>query len=167
LLVGSAQTGPAIARYAGHVALSTWVPVVAIRVAISMKRTESAELRLRAKAGAEAIGINPEHLYIREELRRAVEPAVADAFRRLQDRDRLILRLYLVSGLTLRAIGESLGLSQPAVSKRLAKTRAALVRDVRAAVAESLQISEDEFSSILRFVASQLDVNVSRGLRGK
>jgi RNA polymerase sigma-70 factor (ECF subfamily) len=167
LLVGTPGAGPAIAKYVGHVPLATWIPVVAIRVAISLKRTESAEQRLRAKAGAEAIGINPEHLYIREELRRAVEPAVADALGRLDDRDRLILRLFLVSGLTLRAIGDSLDLSQPAVSKRLAKARAALLRDVRSALTESLHISEDEFSSILRVVASQLDVNVSRDLRSK
>lgn len=167
LLIGTPGAGPAIAKYVGHVPLATWIPVVAIRIAISLRRTESAEHRLRAKAGAEAIGVSPEHIYIREELRQAVEPAVADALGRLADRDRLILRLFLVSGLTLRAIGDSLGLSQPAVSKRLAKTRAALLKDVRTAVKESLHISEDEFSSILRVVASQLDVNVSKGLGGK
>jgi RNA polymerase sigma-70 factor (ECF subfamily) len=167
LLVGVGGAGPAIAKYPGHVPLAKWVPVVALRVAISLRRTESAEHRLRAKAGAEAIAVNPEHLYIREELRRAVEPAIAAALRRLDARDRLILRLFLVSGATLRTIGESLGLSQQAISKRIANARAALMKDVREAVAGTLQISEDDFSSILRFVASQLDVNVSHGLRGK
>src|SRR5262245_7591642 len=122
LLVGGRDAGPAIAKYFGHVPLAKWVPVVAIRVAISLKRTESAERRLRDKAGAEAIGVSPEHMYMQKELRSVLEPAIADAIGRLGDRDRLILRLYLVGGMTLQAIAASLDLSQPAVSKRLAKS---------------------------------------------
>jgi RNA polymerase sigma-70 factor len=104
---------------------------------------------------------------MRAELRRAVEPAIADALGRLPDRDRLILRLYLVSGLTLNGIGQSLGLSQQAVSKRLAKARADLLDDIRTTIADTLKISKDEFSSLMRVVASQLDVNVSRVLRAE
>jgi predicted transcriptional regulator len=73
--------------------------------------------------------------------------------------------LYLVGGLTTRAIGSSLGLSQPAVSKRLAKVRETLLGDVRDAVATRLKIPKDELSSLMRFVASQLDISVSRALR--
>jgi RNA polymerase sigma-70 factor len=138
---------------------------VAIRIAISLNRSESSERRLRDKAGAEAIGVSAEHLYMKAELRDAVEPAIIDALGRLADRDRLILRLYLVGGLTTRAIGSSLGLSQPAVSKRLAKVRETLLGDVRDAVATRLKIPKDELSSLMRFVASQLDISVSRALR--
>ena len=62
---------------------------------------------MREKAGAEAIGVSPEDLYMKAELRRALEPAVADALGRLAERDRLILRLYLVGGMTLHAIGRT------------------------------------------------------------
>jgi RNA polymerase sigma-70 factor (ECF subfamily) len=167
LLVSGRGGDPAIARYSGNVALARWTSVVAIRTAISLKRSETAERKLREKAGAEALGVSPEHLYMREELRREVEPAVAQALRRLADRDRLILRLYLVAGMSLAAIGQALGVSQQAISKRLTKAREGLLADVRANVAKRLKISEDEFSSILRFVASQLDVNVSRAFRAK
>ena len=153
----------------GTLSLATWIPwVVAISgVAIPLRRNREHRAATPCEGRRRSDWHHPEHLYIREELRRAVEPAVADALGRLDDRDRLILRLYLVSGLTLRAIGDSLDLSQPAVSKRLAKTRAALLKDVRSALTESLHVSEDESSSILRVVASQLDVNVSRDLRGR
>jgi len=167
LLVGDAAARPALAKYRGNVALAKWIPVVAIRVALTLNRTESSERRLREKAGAEAIGASPEQMYMREELRRAVEPAIAQALGRLPDRDRLILRLFLVSGLTLRAIGQSIGLSQPAVSKRLAKARADLLDDIRTTIADTLKVSKDEFSSLMRVVASQLDVNVSRVLRAE
>jgi RNA polymerase sigma-70 factor, ECF subfamily len=164
LLVGG-EAGPAIAKYVGHVPLAKWVGVVAIRVTISFNRSETAERRLREKAGAEAIDVSPEDLYMKAELRQALEPAVADALGRLADRDRLILRLYLVSGMTLHAIARSLGLSQPAVSKRLAKARDALVEDIRDSVAARLKVPKSELSSVMRLIASQLDVNISRVLR--
>jgi len=167
LLVGAPGAGPALAKYRGQVALAKWIPVVAIRVALALNRAESSERRLREKAGAEAIGASPEEMYMRAELRRAVEPAITDALGRLPDRDRLILRLYLVSGMTTRAIGHSLGLTQQAVSKRLAGARADLLEDVRTAIADTLKISKDEFSSLMRVVASQLDVNISRVLRAE
>jgi RNA polymerase sigma-70 factor (ECF subfamily) len=79
----------------------------------------------------------------------------------------LILRLYLVSGLSTHAIGTSLGLSHQAVSKRIVKAREELLEQIRHTVGERLKISEDEFSSLMRVVASQLDVNVSRLLDRK
>jgi RNA polymerase sigma-70 factor (ECF subfamily) len=167
LLVGAPDAGPALAKYPGHAPLAKWIPVVAIRVAISLNRSETAERRLRDRAAAEAMGASPEDLLMRAELRRAVEPAVADALGRLEDRDRLILRLFLVGGMTAHAIGTSLGLSQQAISKRIAKARDAMLEHIRSSVARELKIPEDDFSSLMRVVASQLDVNISRLLRRK
>ena len=165
LLVGGPESEPAIAKYPGRVPLAKWISVVAIRIAISLNRSDSAERKLRAKAAAEAVGVSPEDLVMRAELRRAIEPAVGEALDRLEGRDRLILRLYLVGGMSTHAIGASLGLSQQAVSKRIANVRDALLEDIRRTVSGQLKISEDEFSSLMRVVASQLDVNISRVLR--
>jgi len=167
LLVGTSGTGPALAKYPGRVTLAKWIPVVAIRLAISLNRSDTAERKLRHKAVAEAVGASPEDLLMRAELRRTVEPAVAEALDRLEKRDRLILRLYLVGGMSTQAIGTSLGLSHQAVSKRLAKARESLLEDIRRRVAEQLKIPETDFSSLMRVVASQLDVNISRLLRRK
>lgn len=165
LLVGGPGGEPALAKYFGRVPLAKWIPVVAIRIAISLYRSESAERKLRDKAAAEAIGASPEDLLMRAELRRAVEPAVADALDQLEQRDRLILRLYLVGGMSTHQIGTSLGLSHQAISKRIAKAREDLLDKIRGTVAGQLNIAEDEFSSLMRVVASQLDVNISRLLR--
>jgi RNA polymerase sigma-70 factor (ECF subfamily) len=162
LLVGTPGAGPAVAKYPGHLPLAKWIPVVAIRLAISQNRTASSERRLRDKAGAEAMGVSPEDMYMKAELKSAVEPAVSEALGRLAQRDRLILRLYLVAGMSTQAIGTSLDLSHQAVSKRLAKAREILLDDIRRNVASRLNVSEDEFSSLMRVVASQLDVNISR-----
>jgi RNA polymerase sigma-70 factor (ECF subfamily) len=162
--VGPAGVAPRIGEYLGHGPLDAWISVAAIRVAISLGRSESAERRLREKALAEATGIDPERLNLKEEVRREIEPAVAAAIARLASRDRLIMGLFLVSGMTLQEIGKSLGITHQAVSKQLAKSRDQILNDIRATVAEKLKISTDELMSIMRLVASQLDGSVSQVL---
>jgi RNA polymerase sigma-70 factor, ECF subfamily len=164
ILVGGQGAGPRIAEYLGNGPLDAWISVAAIRVAISLGRSESAERRLRARALAEATGADAERLLKNEEMRREIEPAVSAALGRLPARDRLILGLFLVSGMTLEAIGKSLGITHQAVSKHLAKSRDAILVDIRSTVAERLKISTDELMSIMRLVASQLDASITRVL---
>jgi RNA polymerase sigma-70 factor (ECF subfamily) len=162
ILVGSHDRGPRIAEYRGEGPLEAWISVAAIRIAISLGRAEKAVRRLQAKALAEVSSGDPERLYMKEELRPVVEAAVNTALERLPPRDRLILGLYLVSGLTLQAIGKSLGVSHQAVSKQIAKARDAVLESVGATVAERLKMSASDLSSIMRLVASQLNANISR-----
>jgi RNA polymerase sigma-70 factor, ECF subfamily len=164
LLVDCADGPPRLAQYLGQGPLEKWVSVAAMRIAISFGRSESAERRLREKAIAEASGVDPELLFRKGELRTAFEDAVAMALGRLSPRERLVLKLYLVSGMTLDAIGKSLGVTRQAVAKTLARAREAVVGQVEAAVQQSLRISKEDLASILRFVASQLDVSISRVL---
>jgi RNA polymerase sigma-70 factor, ECF subfamily len=164
LLVDFTDGPPRLAQYFGQGPLEKWVSVAAMRVAISFGRTESAERRLREKAIAEASGVDPEQLFMKGELRTAFEDAVAAALGRLSARERLVLKLYLVSGMTLDAIGKSLGVTRQAVAKTLARARETVVGEVETAVQHSLKISKEDLASILRFVASQLDVSISRVL---
>jgi RNA polymerase sigma-70 factor (ECF subfamily) len=162
LLVGDGDAPPAIGKYLGYGPLESWVSVVAIRVAISFGRAESSERRLRGKAITEATGLDPERLIIREEVRRELETAVRDALAALSDRERLILRLFLVSGMTLEAISRSMGVSPQAVSRSLAKSRQGLLEDVNRSLKQRLKVSHDDVASIIRFATSQLDVSISR-----
>jgi len=164
LLVDHTDGPPRLAQYLGQGPLEKWVSVAAMRIAISFGRTESAERRLREKTIAEASGVDPEQLFMKGELRAAFEDAVAAALGRLSARERLVLKLYLVSGMTLDAIGKSLGVTRQAVAKTLSRARETVVGQVETAVQKSLRISEEELASILRYVASQLDVSISRVL---
>jgi RNA polymerase sigma-70 factor (ECF subfamily) len=167
LLVGDAGAPPAVGKYLGHGPLERWVSVVAIRIAISLGRAETSERRLRGKAIAEATGIDPERMVIREEVRRDLEEAVKGALERLADRERLILRLFLVSGMTIEAIGKSLGITRQAVSRALGKARTGLLDDVNSSLKQRLKVSGSELASIVRYVASHIDVSISRLLLPK
>jgi len=162
LLVRDAEGPPRIASYRGEGPLAGWVSVAAIRLAVSMGRSATAERRLRAKAAGEAAGANPELLLMKGELAKEFEAAVEDALGRLSDRERLILRLYLVSGMTLAQIGRSLGVTQQAVSRQLEKIRASVLADVRGRLRDRLAMPKAELASVIRMIASRLNVSISR-----
>jgi RNA polymerase sigma-70 factor (ECF subfamily) len=164
LLVGG-EDGPArISQYLGHGPLEKWISVASMRIAITFGRSESAERRLRDKAIAEASGIDPERMFMKGELRDAFEAAVSASLARLKPRERLVLKLYLVSGMTLEAIGKSLGVTRQAVTKTLTNARESIVSEVDESVREQLKMSREDLTSVLRYVASQLDVSISRVL---
>jgi len=157
--------GPArIGQYLGKGPLEKWVSVAAMRIAISFGRGESTEKRLRDKAIVEAAGLDADSLSVKSELRTAFEGAVSDALAHLKPRERLVLKLYLVSGMTLEGIGKSLGVTRQAVTKTLAHARKSVVDNVNASVRARLKLSKEDLASLLRYVASQLDVSISRVL---
>jgi RNA polymerase sigma-70 factor (ECF subfamily) len=166
LLVRDTDGPPRIATYRGEGPLAGWVSVAAIRLAVSMGRSATAERRLRAKAAGEAAGANPELLFIKGELAKEFEAAVEGALSRLGDRERLILRLYLVSGMTLVRIGRSLGISQQSVSRQLEKIRERVLDDVRSRLSDRLNLPRGELTSVIRMVGSRLNVSISRLLEG-
>ena len=132
LLVGSADGPAKIVQYLGHGPLESWVTAAAIRCAVSLGRSEGTERRVRDKAAAAVTAhADPELLCMKSELRRDLEAAIEQAMGRLEVRARLVLRLYLVTGMTLAAIGKSLGVSQSTVSGLLAKARHSVLVDVR------------------------------------
>jgi RNA polymerase sigma-70 factor (ECF subfamily) len=164
LLVDVTEGPPRISRYLGRGPLEKWVSVASMRIAISFGRTESAERHLREKAIAEASGVDPEALFAKGKLRDAFESAVTEALARLKPRERLVMKLFLVSGMTLDAIGKSLGITRQAVSKTLARARQTIVDQVQASVQQTLKMTKEDLTSVLRYVASQLDVSISRVL---
>jgi RNA polymerase sigma-70 factor (ECF subfamily) len=161
LLVGGGQ--PKLSQYLGQGPLEHWIAVVAIRVAVSMARGETAELRLRQKAAADAtVGVSAELQLMKHELRMELEAAVGEALARLPDRERLVLRLYLVSGMTLEAIGKSFDVTHSTVSRWLTHARESILADVQRSLGERLKVANADLASFARLVMSELDVSVTR-----
>ena len=157
------EHGPArITQYLGQGPLESWVAVASMRIAVSFVRAETTERRLRAKVIADTASVDPERLSMQGELRAPFEAAVAEALERLKPRERMILKLHVVSGMTLEAISKSLGITRQAVSKTFSQCRVNILGEVEAALKERLKISREDFSSIMRVVASQFDANISR-----
>jgi RNA polymerase sigma-70 factor (ECF subfamily) len=168
VLVGTADAPPKISNYAGQGPLDRWVAVVAQRMAITLVRNESATRRAHERATIEAaVGgqQQPEIAYVKEQYREEFERAFAEALGRLDERDRLLMRLHLVSGMSVESIGKMYNVSQSTASRWLAAARETVQAEVERLLGDRLRLARSEMASLAGLVASQLDVSMSRILR--
>lgn len=164
LLVGERE--PKILEYAGRGPLESWLRVVVTRAAISLARrrdedddrTALDDLDLGVAENAELDLIK--HRYAGE-YAGAVRAAVAS----LSPKDRTLLRLHFVDGLSIDRLATMYQVHRATAARWLARCREDLVRDTRRALMEKLKLTESEFASVMRAVHSELDVNVSSLLR--
>ena len=166
LLVGDADASPRIASYGGRGPLAAWIAIAAQRTALSLDRHENALQRAheRAMNDAMAVDLDPELRHMKVRYTEHVESAFRDALGDLQDRDRALLKLGLVAGLSLEAIGASYNVNASTVSRWLGRIRQALLERTLVLLRERLRLTEPEAASIARLVTSQMDISVVRFL---
>ncbi|HSZ81456.1 MAG TPA: sigma-70 family RNA polymerase sigma factor [Polyangia bacterium] len=166
LLVGSATEAPKITGYGGQAPLDRWVAVVAQRQVVTAIRAEQAERRARAgaanEATAAALPLHPEIAILKVKYRAAFEAAMTAALGTLEERDRLILRLHLVSGLSVAQVGQMYGVSQSTASRWLAEAREKVQSEMIARLREASGLATSDIQSLVKLVASQLDLDMSR-----
>ena len=125
LFVGTAAQAPRILSYAGRGPLAGWVAVAAQRIALDLRR--DAARTVAADPGADQLlpsNDHPEADYLRARYRAEFETAVSEALIALPDRDRLLLRLTTVSGLSHEQIANIYKVNQSTVSRWIARARA-------------------------------------------
>jgi RNA polymerase sigma-70 factor (ECF subfamily) len=167
LLVRSADAPPKIASYNGQGPLDRWVAVVAQRQAASRRRDDVREQRAREGAAVEAAiagTTQPELLYAKQRYRTEFEHAMKEAVSLLSERDRMLLRLHLISRISNDQIGRMYGVNQSTASRWLTRIREAVATEVTRILRERLGMSHEEMASLVELVASQLDISISRVL---
>jgi RNA polymerase sigma-70 factor (ECF subfamily) len=162
LLVGAAG-GPRILQYGGRAPLSSWLNVAAQRAALGLLRAEDAHRRAVEKAALEpALELDPELQYLKDLYRDSFNKAVEVALTRLTERQRMILKLHTINGLTLARIGAMLGVDESTVSRWLQRAREDLRVKTNDALGAALGLNVSEVPSLARLVHSQLDVSIAR-----
>jgi RNA polymerase sigma-70 factor (ECF subfamily) len=164
LLLGAGGEPPRITQYAGRGALVSWVGIAAQRTAISLIRGEGAHARAADEAMAQAlpIGSDPELDYLKERYRGEFRAAFSSAIAALPARDRLILRLQLIDGLSHERIGAMYQVNQSTVTRWIARAREAVLRDTQESLRRSLRVETSEFESLAALVGSELDLSLTR-----
>jgi RNA polymerase sigma-70 factor (ECF subfamily) len=165
LFVGTVEQAPRILTYAGRGPLVGWVAVAAQRIALDLRR-----------AATRAVGVDPmadqllpseEHPevdYLRMKYKTEFEAAVRDALAALPDRDRLLLRLTTVSGLSHEQIANIYKVNQSTVTRWIARARAEVLEATERSVCGKLGVQRDEFMSLAGLLVSRIDVSISRVL---
>jgi RNA polymerase sigma-70 factor (ECF subfamily) len=165
LLIGER---PRLASYNGAGGLREWLQVIALRVALNMKRSDRRLVlddRLELGLLLEGGGIEREAVKGRylEDLRRGLEAS----FHSLGARERTLLRLHFVDALSIDAIGEMYGVHRATVARWLVAIRRSLFEAARAALAGVHHLDSRSLRSIYRMVKDDLHITVTRVLKGQ
>ena len=156
--------GPRILQYGGRAPLATWVAVAAQRAALGLLRADGARRRVIDRAALEPLRFadDPELQYLKERYRGAFKDAVGRAISGLDQRQRTVIRLHTVSGLTLARIGVMLGVDESTVSRWVQRAREQILSETHRQLGATLGVRLNELPSLVRLVQSQLDVSVAR-----
>jgi RNA polymerase sigma-70 factor (ECF subfamily) len=162
LLVGAP---PAIAGYDGSGQLSAWLRVLVRNLAIDQKRPKKRADQLRAALQSvwdEAGGGLPGHSELRAHYASVFARCAREALAALSPHDRTLLRMSLVHGWSIDAIGRMYQRDRSVAAKWLVKIKERLRDDVVRRIQQAFgRVADSEFQSLARFVRSQLELSVS------
>jgi RNA polymerase sigma-70 factor (ECF subfamily) len=166
LLVRSGQGPSAIADYSGRASLKSWLSAVALRWAISVRRRKGAQPHepLSAEDDDRLATSGTEFLYLRARYKQVFEDAVRAAVAGLSPRQRLLLRLNVLEGMSVDALGAVYRVGRSTAARWLADARETLREAARREVQERLQVTSNELDSLADDIRSDFDVSLATHL---
>jgi RNA polymerase sigma-70 factor (ECF subfamily) len=168
LLLAAGGAPPRIARYAGRGTLAAWVQVAAQRLALSALRRPRPELPatdLLLDCVASDDDQDLEVVQLRLQHAAPFREALSATLAELESRERLLLRMHLVEGISLTRIAASYHVSQSTASRWFAQIRDKVREGAKRRLHELLGLNSSEFHSVARLLDGQLDLSLSSVLR--
>lgn len=162
LLVAEAGATPRILDYAGQGKLRGLVQVVAARAALDHVRGQRRVADDDGLADLAAVADDPELQYLKAHYRDAWKAAFTAAAAELDARDRNLLRLHHLSGVTLEQLASIYGVHRATVVRWLGDVRRRLLSGTRTRLGAALAVSSEELDSILALIGSRLEASVGR-----
>nr|WP_301340916.1 sigma-70 family RNA polymerase sigma factor [Corallococcus carmarthensis] len=156
---------PRIAEYSGRSPLANWMRVVSVRTALNLLRAAREEDTVGDDAVLEFLPASdgdPETEAIQRRYQGEFRQAMEEAFAALPSKPRYLLRLHFVDRLSTTKIGALFNVNQSTASRWLQSAQQAVHDETRRLLKERLDLSSQEFTSVLRSVESQLDLSLSR-----
>jgi RNA polymerase sigma-70 factor len=165
LLVGPP---PKLAQYRASGRLGAWIRMVAVRTALDICEADPVnDGRLRPGEEPLLNAIDQEQRLIRNKYGGLFEEALRDAIKELSKRERNLLRLHYVAGMTLEALARTYHVNRSTVVRWIAAIRDDLDSAVRIRLWDELGVSPTEVRSLWRAVQSDVEVSISRLLAAK
>lgn len=166
LLVADGAAGGRLAAYQGRGPLRAFVRVVAVREALRVRRERLGQV------GAEALELpvsddDPSLRLLRARHAEAFRAAFEAALAGLAPADRTLLRQQLLDGLGVEALAALHRVHRVTMFRRLGKVRAALLARTRRELAGRLAVERGELDSLMRAVASDLELTLERVLKAE
>ncbi|ADO69540.1 sigma-70 family RNA polymerase sigma factor [Stigmatella aurantiaca] len=165
LLLKRGEARARIADYSGRGPLLAWVRIIATRIAGELASQqgrqdlfdEPPEVFARMLAADD-----PERELLREDSRRVLMEALRKALAAMPERERALLRLHHLHGLTMDRLSAMYGESRSGVARRVIQARERLLALTHAELALRLNLAGPEVQSLLGLVRSRLDFSLNR-----
>jgi RNA polymerase sigma-70 factor, ECF subfamily len=162
LFVADEGAVPKIALYAGLGDLRSWFRVTVVRMLLNLatrgrKEVELKDAMLEALPGTFE---DAELAHARALYGAALAEAFGEAIAKLERRERSLLRYAVCEGLTVDAIGKIYGVHRATAARWVQAARERLESEVLEAVRARIPAGDDSIASIMRLLASQVDISL-------
>jgi len=165
LLLGRGDTPPRIADYSGRGPLLAWVRIIGVRIVGELASQngrqelfdEPPETLARMLAPDD-----PEKDLLKEDSRQALVTALRTALAVMPERERALLRLHHIHGLTMDRLATMYGEPRSSIARRVMQARERLLKLTRGELASRLKLEGSELESLLGLVRSRLDLSLYR-----
>jgi RNA polymerase sigma-70 factor (ECF subfamily) len=165
-LVSEPGRPAALNSYSGAGSLEGWVRATVVREALALsKRTERESHRFESVLQDHLSWADQEIAMLRKIYCEPVSRAFAAACVQLSPEHRALLRLHFAQGVTTGQLATMYAVSRATLVRRLTEARETLVALVKTNLKAALGIAENDFSSVLKLVNSQLDLRLSMVLK--
>ena len=145
--------------YAGQGRLRGLVQVTATRTAIDRIRRESREVELPTRLVAPG---DVELSLIKAQYRDAFVAGFAEAVEQLAQRDRNLMNLHFLGGVTLERLAQMYDVHRATVVRWIAAAREAIFAGTRAHVAKTLGAPAEELDEMFALVQSRVELSMER-----
>lgn len=160
LLLADGDKPPRILDYAGRGRLRGLVQVSATRTAIDRIRLEDKEAELPARELAASADVAMS--LIKAQYRAAFAEGFSKAVETASRRDRNLLRLHFLGGVTLEQLAQMYNVHRATVVRWIAAARDAVFAATREHVATAIAAPSDELDEMFDLVKSRVELSVER-----
>jgi RNA polymerase sigma-70 factor (ECF subfamily) len=158
LLVGEGVRGPKLLEYSGRGPIGAWLRASALGIALNARRGEKPSEPLDDLA---IVSNDPEVEYMRNLCKAEFNRAFTDAMATLATRERNLVRLRFLDGLTLEELASYFRVHRATVVRWLAEVTDRLYAATRIGLSERLSIDTSEVDSVVRAARSRIDLSLT------
>ena len=163
LFVGKDGRAARIGDYKGRGPLSGWVRTCAKRAALRLSKVDNPERLLTSDALAEEISdtCDQELVLLKSHYGELFRQELVTALSDLEAKDRMLLQLHLVAGLSTTRIAKMYHLNQSSISRQLQRAANAVFALIKQRVHERLGVATAELESMLELARSHIELTLS------
>lgn len=154
---------PRIREYRGRGSLRGWLRVVATRTMLNLTEAR----RHQPHRDIDDLALiaceeDPELALVKQRYRAQFRDALWEAAQSLDTRERALIRLALIQGLTVDALGDLYDVHRSTAARWVQSAHRKLAMRVRSVLRAKTRMNETELESVLRVAASGLDTCLGR-----